>query len=110
MQPPQNISDIITLMTQQIVDHFHPEKIILFGSYARGGAGPDSDVDFLVILRSVVSRRKKAMDIYRVLAGMGLPKDVIVATTDEMETYKDIPGTLIFPALREGKVLYEQPA
>ena len=97
-------------MAERIVDRFRPERIILFGSHARGNAGPDSDVDLLVVLRDAAPKRAKAVAIYELLAGSGLPKDVIVVSPEEVERYRDVPGTLIRSALREGRVLYERVA
>jgi predicted nucleotidyltransferase len=96
-------------MVRRIVDRFHPDKVILFGSYARGTAGPDSDVDLLVVKRVVGSRRKERLEIRAALRGIGLPKDIILATPEEVERHRDLIGTIICPALREGKVLYERP-
>ncbi len=101
---------VINEMVRRIVEGFHPERIILFGSHARGTAGPDSDVDLLVVAAVAGAKRKLAVQIYRALAGVGLPKDVVVVTPEEVEKYRDIPGTVICPALREGKVLYERAA
>ena len=95
-------------MARRIVDQFHPEKIILFGSHARGTAGPDSDVDLLVIKHVVGSRRKERIEIRAALRGIGLAKDVVLVTPEEAEKYWDLVGTIIYPALREGKVLYER--
>lgn len=97
-------------MVRRIVERFHPEQIILFGSHARGTAGPDSDVDLLVVMRDPGSKRKMAIEIRVELGGMGVPKDVIVVTPEEVERYRGVVGTLIYPALREGTVLYERPA
>ncbi len=102
------IRERIEEMARRIVERFHPERIILFGSHARGTAGPDSDVDLLVVLRDAAPKRAKTVEIYRLLAGMGLPKDVIVVTPEEVERYRNVTGTIIHPALREGKVLYER--
>lgn len=95
-------------MVRRIVEGFDPEKIILFGSHARGDAGPDSDADLLVVMRVSGSKRKKAIEIDMALAGMGLPKDVIVVTPEEVERYRNVVGAIIYPALREGEVLYER--
>jgi predicted nucleotidyltransferase len=103
--PPEQI---IAEMVRRIVEGFNPEKIILFGSYARGTAGPDSDVDLLVVAAVQGGKRKLAVQIYRSLAGVGLCKDVIVVTPEEIERYRDLPGTVIWPALRDGRVLYER--
>jgi predicted nucleotidyltransferase len=95
-------------MVRRIVDRFHPEKIILFGSHARGTAGPDSDADLLVVMRVPGSRRKQAVAIDLALAGIPFPADVIVITPEDLERDGNRPGTVIHPALREGQVLYER--
>jgi len=105
----QNAQDIITEMVQRIVDGFGPQKVILFGSHARGLAGPDSDVDLLVVMAVDGSKRHQRVAIRSALNSMGLAKDIIVATPDEMERYQNLPGTLIRSAVRQGKVLYERP-
>lgn len=97
-------------MVRRIVDRFNPERIILFGSHARGTGGPDSDVDLLVVMHVTGSKRAKRLEIRALLSGMGLPKDIIVVTPEEVERFRDIPGTIIRPALKEGKVLYERAA
>ena len=100
----------IDAMVRAIVEHVSPEKVILFGSHARGSAGPDSDVDLLVVLRDVTNPRSKAKELYLLLAESGIPKDIVVVTPEEVAAYRDVPGTLIKPALLEGKVLYERVA
>lgn len=92
---------------RRIVRRFHPEKIILFGSRARGDPGPDSDADLLVIMRVRGSRRQKAARIYLALAGIGMPKDVVLVTPEEFKRHRDVIGTVVYPAVREGKVLYD---
>jgi predicted nucleotidyltransferase len=92
----------------RIVEMAHPERIILFGSAARGERGPDSDLDLLVV-KSGVHRRRLAHAIYRNLIGVGFPVDVVVVTPEDIERYQDAPGLIIEPALREGKVVYERP-
>jgi predicted nucleotidyltransferase len=99
---------LIREMVNRIVRRFDPEKVILFGSYATGKAGPDSDVDLLVVMPVIGSKRKKAVEIGVALHGMGVAKDVIVARPDEFEWRKDIIGTIEWPAAHEGKVLYAQ--
>jgi predicted nucleotidyltransferase len=100
---------IIAEMVRRVVEGFNPHQIILFGSHARGTAGPDSDADLLVVMPLEGSRRKQAVEIRIALSGMGLAKAVIVVTPEEVEQYRDLVGTVIHPAMREGKVLYERP-
>ena len=97
-------------MVRRIVERFHPEQVILFGSYARGQAGPNSDVDLLVVMPVSGSKRKASIEIDLILAGSGLPKDIIVMTPEEVARTKDIVGTIVYPALREGKVMYDRAA
>jgi predicted nucleotidyltransferase len=105
-----SIHNAIAEMVRRIATRFQPHKIILFGSHARGEAGPHSDVDLLVVMPPHGSKRERAVEIYGLLAGMGLPKDVIVVTPEEFEAYSDAPGTVIRTARQEGKVLYDRAA
>ena len=91
----------------RIVQKFHPIKIILFGSYARGEAMPGSDVDLLVVLSQVEHTRKTAIQIGNLLSNLPISKDVIVATPEELEKYGKSAGYIFRPALEEGKVIYE---
>src|SRR5580658_2719859 len=105
-----NAQEIIQEMVRRIVDKFDPVQIILFGSYARGTAGPDSDVDLLVVMPVEGSKMDKSVEIRLVLREMGLAKDIIVITPEEAENYRDVIGTIIYPAFHEGKILYERSA
>ena len=96
----------IKKIVKRVVSQFSPEKIILFGSYARGDAGPDSDLDLLIVMPVSVSRRQKAVEIGVALHDIAVAKDVIVVTPEEFEWRKDVIGTIERPAWREGKVLY----
>lgn len=93
-------------MVARIVKRFHPDQIILFGSYARGDAGPDSDVDLLVVMPVEKSKREKAVEIRVELNGLRVPKDIIVSTPEEFAWRKEVVGTIEYPAVHEGKVLY----
>ena len=101
-QPPY-LSEAI----DRIVSRFHPEKIILFGSWARGEAREDSDLDLLVVLSKVQHKRKAAIEVLRVLNGLPISKDVIVTTPEEIKERGRIVGDILLPALEEGKVVYE---
>jgi predicted nucleotidyltransferase len=106
-QPP--IRHQIREMADRIIARFHPERIILFGSHARGNAGVDSDVDLLVVMPVKGSKREKAVEIGVALHDFPVPKDVIVVTPDEFQRRKEVVGTVERPAAREGKVLYARP-
>jgi predicted nucleotidyltransferase len=102
----ESIQDKIDKMVHRIVKKFKPEKIILFGSYARGAFTRDSDVDLLMIMPVSGSKREKRIEIGVALHDIRIPKDIIVATPDEVERRKNLVGTIIRPAIEEGKVLY----
>ena len=97
-------------MVRRIAETFHPLKIILFGSYARGVAGADSDVDLLVVMPVDGSKRRQATEIDMALSDRWLPLDLIVVTPEEFDAYKDVIGHILYPAVREGKVLHEHAA
>jgi predicted nucleotidyltransferase len=99
----------IQQMVRRIVSRFHPERIILFGSHARGEADPDSDVDLLVVMPFLGSKLEKQLEIRLALRNIHVPKDIIVTTPEEFRWRKEIPGTIERPAAREGTVLYARP-
>ena len=98
---------ILSQVTQRLVDRFHPERIILFGSQARGTADRRSDVDLLVISRIGGDRRKLMLAMDRALRGFGIARDIVVLTPEEFERDRSIPGTVARPASIDGKVLYD---
>ena len=96
----------IDRMVKRIVKRFHPEQVILFGSHARGDAGPDSDIDLLVVMAVEGSVREKRLEIALALPDLPIPVDVVLTTPAEFAWRKDVVGTIEWPATREGKVLY----
>lgn len=94
----------------RLVEKFHPDRIILFGSYARGTADEHSDVDFLVITRAAerVNRRRLMSEMDQALRGLALARDIVILTPDEFEEDKEIPGTIARYVSKEGRVLYER--
>jgi predicted nucleotidyltransferase len=106
---PSSTREKINAIVRRIVERFDPEKIILFGSYARGTGGQDSDVDLLVIMPLRGSKREQQIEIRRALRDFRIPKDIIVTTPEDFAWRKDIPGTIERPAALEGQVLYARP-
>ena len=96
----------IQQMVRRIVREFDPDKVILFGSHARGEVGPDSDVDLLVVMPVEGSKRAKQLEIRIALHDIHVPKDIIVSRSEEFEWRKNTVGTIEYPAVHEGKVLY----
>jgi len=93
-------------MVNRIVNQFHPERIILFGSRARGDARPDSDVDFLVVMPVPDSKARQETLIGVALHDFAVAKDIVVSTPEEYAWRKDIIGTIEYPATEEGAVVY----
>lgn len=95
-------------VVKKIVSKFNPNKIILFGSYAYGMPTLDSDIDLLVVMDTNEKPHKRAIGLRKLLKDLGVPKDIIVKTPDEFNRFKDIVGTIIYPAAHKGRVLYER--
>jgi len=100
--------DVIQEVVRRIVDAVDPESIILFGSHGRGTPHRQSDLDLLVVMESRLPRYKRAIPIYRALAGLLIPKDILVYTPDEIEAWSEVPEAFITTVVREGKCLYEK--
>jgi uncharacterized protein len=103
---PAGVDEMIRQMGRLIVDLFHPQRVILFGSHARGTAGADSDVDLLVVMDVSDSRRRMGAKIGAALHGFSIPKDIIVTTPDAYRVRREIPGTIERFASLEGRVLH----
>lgn len=97
----------INEITDRIVRSFKPQKIILFGSYANGKPTEESDLDLLIIKDSDFPSRLQNRKVRKILSGLKIPVDAIVKTPEEFHTYRDIIGTIIYPANKFGKVIYE---
>jgi uncharacterized protein len=102
---PAILADVI----KRIVEVADPERIVLFGSAARGTMGPDSDLDLLVIKAGKFNSHRVTRDIYRNMSG-DIGVDAIVVTPEDVERYRDSFCLVICPALKEGKVVYEAKA
>lgn len=100
------LENLLTDAVQRIRSVIQPQKVILFGSAARGDMGENSDIDLLVVVRSGLHRRKTAQSIYRNLIGLGFAADIVVVTEDDVEQFKDDQDMIIGPAMEEGRVLY----
>ncbi len=99
--------EILNQAKDRLVTRFHPQRIILFGSQARGTADKHSDVDILVVCPIRGRRRDLMVEMDRALRGLPIARDIIVLSPEEFERDRHIPGTVARPACQEGKVLYE---
>ena len=97
----------INEITKRIVNKFKPQKIILFGSYANGTPTEESDLDLLIIKDSDFPAHLQNRKVRKILSDLRIPVDVMVKTPEEFQIYKDIIGTIIYPANKFGKVIYE---
>jgi predicted nucleotidyltransferase len=98
--------DVLDEIIRRVVETVHPERIILFGSAARGEMGPNSDVDLLVVKGGDFNLRRLTGDIYLKLHGVGQAVDVVMVTPEQVEQHRDTHWMVIAPALREGREVY----
>ena len=100
--PKATLDEIV----RRIVAFAAPEKIVMFGSAARGTMGPNSDLDLLIIKRGEYDKLRAMSDIRRAIGRVGLAIDVIVVTPEDVDRYRDVHCLVIKPALDEGKILH----
>jgi predicted nucleotidyltransferase len=91
---------------RRIVRRFHPERIIVFGSQARGEARDDSDLDLLVVMSEVDDLRAARVAIRRALADVPIAKDIVVTTPARLDRYGNLIGSVLRPAIRDGVTIY----
>ena len=102
--------NVIAEIVSCVVKVAEPDRIILFGSAARGEMGPDSDLDFLVIKSGAYDRAKLEGDLYVAVSGVGLAADFILVTPQQVERYKQRKSLIIYPALKDGIEVYRHAA
>lgn len=101
-------SALVREAVRRLRDAYSPDRIILFGSHARGDARADSDYDFLVIVpREARGERLRSRSGYRLLAGMRAPIDVVVWPSDKYSQQMSVPSSLPATVAREGVVVYD---
>ncbi len=101
--------EAIEEITRRLVDYFKPDRIYLFGSAAREESSPDSDLDFLVVLRDEApAELLRAAGVYDRLRGVGCPVDVVPWRRSDFDgraahVRASLPATVV----REGRLLYD---
>ena len=100
--PQEAIDEVV----RQIVEKFHPQKIILFGSYARGNPRPESDVDILVVMDTKLKESQQSLQIRRYL-NLFFGLDIILYTPKRLEERIAMGDCFVQDILEEGKVMYE---
>ena len=101
------LSSTLRKMVKRLVERFDPEQIILFGSYARGDAHEDSDLDFLVIEPELQDKFSEMVRLRQVLRPLKVAADVLVYSQAEINQQQGACSTAVYWALREGRVLYD---
>ena len=105
---PKVTETLLAEVVRRILSVGSPRRITLFGSWARGNARPDSDLDLLIVEDSDVPRFRRSGRYRRALCGVFPAKDVVVWTPQEIEDWRGVPNAFISRILAEGKVLYER--
>jgi uncharacterized protein len=102
-----NKDSALAEIVRRLVQAYRPERIYLFGSMARGDAGPDSDYDLLVVVSDDAPMEQRDSDLaYRRLRGTGIGADVVVWTHSRFERRKHVVCSLPATVLREGRLLH----
>ncbi len=109
MVTQQQLDEIVRIL----VSECRPEKIILFGSYAKGSANEESDLDLAIVKKTDLPKFKRAIEFQKALRAGGrkwfFPMDILVYTPEEMEDWKNDQYSLVHEILNSGKTLYESP-
>ena len=87
-----------------------PQRVILFGSYARGDANEGSDLDLLVVESEVADKSAEYLRLHRAIGAIGVGVDVLICSLDEFDRRSQVPGTIPYWAKKEGKLLYDAAA
>jgi predicted nucleotidyltransferase len=98
----------ILRVARRIAEAIRAERVILFGSHARGEAREDSDVDLLIVAPSSLPRFKRSRELYRLFKPYPFPMDLIVYTPEEVRQALRLPASFVATVMREGQVLYER--
>jgi superfamily II DNA or RNA helicase/predicted nucleotidyltransferase len=106
--PPERppVEHWIDLMVERISTQFHPQRIVLFGSHARGEARPDSDIDLLVVLDEVENSHETAVQMRIAVSDLPVGKDIVITTPEEIARRGHLIGTVLRPALKDGRTVY----
>jgi predicted nucleotidyltransferase len=109
-QPPWTVTpEKLSEARRRLIEVARPQKIIVFGSHARGDAGEESDVDFLVVEAKVEHPAMESVRLRRALKDLLLPVDLLVVSQAKFDYWRKTPGTVYFEADQEGRVIYEAP-
>ncbi|MEW6618712.1 MAG: nucleotidyltransferase domain-containing protein [bacterium] len=93
---------------ERLIEVAKPQKIYLFGSYARGDAREQSDLDFLIVEQTIKSQRKEMVYLHDAIRSMCIPVDIIPVSEATFNEWSNVPGTVIHKARTEGRLCYEK--
>ncbi len=99
---------LVSKVIAKLIETAHPLQIILFGSYARGEAGKHSDLDILVIQKTVKHRRRTMVELQDAVRSLTVPTDILVASQEQFNEWADVPGTVFHEAKKEGVIAYDR--
>lgn len=106
----RTLAEWVPTIVTRVAARFDPERIVLFGSLARGQAGRDSDIDLLVVFSTLAEPRATAAALRLAVADVPAPVDFLVTDLQEIERRGDIAGPALGSALRDGTVVYARAA
>jgi predicted nucleotidyltransferase len=96
-------------IVKRIVAAAEPSRVIVFGSYGRNEADPDSDLDIMVVQPRETDRGKEMIRLRQLIGSVGTGVDVLVYSETEYESRSRVAGTLLYWARKEGRTIYEAP-
>jgi len=99
-----NLAEIV----RRVVDAVDPDKIILFGSRARGDARTESDFDLMIVKASDLPKHRRTGPVYRALWGIRAPADILWYTSDEIDEWSEVKYHVATQATTQGRILYEK--
>lgn len=106
----EKLTRFLEEINKRVIEKFQPEKIYVFGSYGKGTTHEDSDLDILIIFNEIIDKRKKILEIRRILSDLPVSKDIIIATFEELKEYENKKWSIYYHAIKEGKIVYERKA
>ena len=100
-----SVEELLETIAASITEAIQPQKIVIFGSWARGERSPHSDIDLLIIQESTLPRPQRYAQVRRFFRGMGIPMDILVHTPEKFARFQPVPSSFPPTVAREGKVL-----
>lgn len=99
---------IVNQLTDVLVQAADPERILLFGSQARGDESPDSDFDIMVVENQPVDRFAEMVRLNRLLRPFEIAVDLLVVSAEKFQYWRETPGNVYYEADKTGQVLYQK--